>query len=367
MKKISLFIILVLSFLLVSCNNQNTKQISQKNTNIEKQAEKLQITTSIIPLASITNYIGWDYVEAKSLVPAWVSPHGFDLKPSQMIQIQESYLILSLGYDHIDWFLDKALEDKNVLITTKWIEMIEWSDDHHHHEDEHHEDEHHDEENHEDKNHDEENHLEKNYKKHSETHDDDHHWEEHNENDYKDEHQDDHYENWHELDPHVWTSAENALLIAKNIESKLSEIQPQNSNYFSNNYESLEKELLWIKQSFLDRISWKTQSEFIVFHDAYSYLFSELNIDSSKKLVFRTNVLSDPNSLEMKEIIDEITKHWVKNFYKEPQFKDSNLDKLALDYSLEVDILNPFWSDDSKNWYINNYSNNLKALEKIYE
>jgi ABC-type Zn uptake system ZnuABC Zn-binding protein ZnuA len=69
----------------------------------------------------------------------------------------------------------------------------------------------------------------------------------------------------------------------------------------------------------------------------------------------------------MKEIIDEITIHWVKNIYKEPQFSASNLDKLSTEYKLEVNVLNPLWSDSSSSWYIENYKNNLKVLEKIYE
>ena len=331
MKK--LFILFTLLFTLISCNtekeisnNTQTNNVTEITENSDRKEEKLKIITSIIPLASIANYIGGEYVEVKSLLPAWVSPHGFDLKPNQMIDIEKSDLILSLWYDHIDGFLDKAIQWKNALITTNGIEIMEWSDDHDHdHKDEHSEEDH---DEHEDENHDEDE---------------------------------------HEFDPHVWTSAENALMIAKSIENKLSELQPKNTYKFAENYTNLENELLSMKQNFLNSVAWKTQAEFIVFHDAYSYLFAELSIDNSKKLVFRTNVLSDPNSAEMKEIIDEITIHWVNNIYKEPQFSDSNLDKLASEYNLDVDVLNPLWSDDSKNWYIDNYRNNLKALQKIYE
>lgn len=338
MKK--LFILFVLIFVLASCNAEKETNNNIQTTNVEKiteitdkKEEKLKIVTSIIPLASITNYVGGEYVEAISLVPVWVSPHGFDLKPNQMVNIEESDLIVSLWYDHIDGFLDKAIEWKNVLLVANGIEMVEWSNEHHHnHEDEHGDEDHHDDE-------------------HSEEH----------EEEWHEEHED------HEMDPHVWTSSENALIIARSIENKLSELQPQNSEIFSQNYTNFEKELLSVKQSFIDKVKWKKQSEFIVFHDAYSYLFAELGIDDSKKLVFRTNVLSDPNSAEMKEIIDEITIHWVKNIYKEPQFSASNLDKLSTEYKLEVNVLNPLWSDSSSSWYIENYKNNLKVLEKIYE
>jgi ABC-type Zn uptake system ZnuABC Zn-binding protein ZnuA len=69
----------------------------------------------------------------------------------------------------------------------------------------------------------------------------------------------------------------------------------------------------------------------------------------------------------MKELIDEITENWVKVIFKEPQFNDSNLQKLASEYNLIIDSLNPLGSDSSKDGYIQNYKDNLVKLEKIYE
>lgn len=326
MKKIFIFIAMI--FALVSCNNEKTLVSLEENDS--KTSDKLEITTSIIPLASIANYIGWDYVEATSLVPVWVSAHGFDLKASQMVDIEKSDLIVYLGLEHIDWFLDKAIADKNVLIASYGIELIEWSEDHEHEgEDE----------------------MDN----------------EHDEHEDEEDHEEEHEHDEHESDPHVWTSAFNALVIAKNIENKLIELNPENKDIFETNYKNFETELSSVKQSFFDSILDKTQDEFVVFHDAYNYLFNELNIDSSKKLVFRTSVLSDPSSAEMKELIDEITENWVKVIFKEPQFNDSNLQKLASEYNLIIDSLNPLGSDSSKDGYIQNYKDNLVKLEKIYE
>ncbi|MDA7494852.1 metal ABC transporter substrate-binding protein, partial [Candidatus Gracilibacteria bacterium] len=271
MKKIALLIVMVL--FLTSCNNAQ----ENKGVHTDDNSPKIEVVTSIIPLASIANYIGGDYVDTISLIPAGVSPHGFDLKPNQMIELEKSDLIISLGFDHIDGFLDKVIEGKNVLIASDNITLMEGSDshDHEYHEDEHHEDE-----------------------------------------------DEDHEDEGHEDDTHVWTSSVNALIIAINITEKLTELSPENKTYFEGNYLKFENELTEIKQGFLDRTTTKTQKEFIVFHDAYNYFFDELSIDSQKKLVFQTNVLSDPNSAEMKELIDEIDIHGVNIAFKEPQFND---------------------------------------------
>jgi len=295
--------------------------VETNSWNVVKYNDIIKVETSIVPIASLTNYIGWDFVEVNSIVPAWVSPHGYDLKPEQMVDIAESDLVIYLDLEHIDGFLNKAINDKNTLIVSEWIELVEWTE--HSHEDEKWHEEEADEENHEDE--------------------------------------------AHSVDPHIWTSSENAIIIAEKIKDKLSEISPKNREYFENNLNSLKIELESAKNDFLNTIKDKNQSEFIIFHDAYNYLFLDLNIDSSKKLIFQKAVLSDPNSSEMKELIDEIKLHWVKVAYKEPQLNDSNLQKLSNDYNLEVLVLDPLGSDSSKNGYIENFKNNLKSLEKIYE
>lgn len=315
MKKIT--ILFIAFFMLFSCTKQDNQIINKEEVN-----SKIKIQTSIIPLASLTNYIGGDFVEINSLVPAWVSPHGYDLKPAQMIDIEKSDLIIYLNLDHIDAFLNKAISNKDKLVVSEWIELIKWVE--HSHEEKWHEDEYHDEE-------------------------------------------ENHTEETHSVDPHIWNGAKNAIIIAEKITTKLSELSPDNKSYFENNLASLKDELEKVKNDFLIKTNGKNQSEFIIFHDAYNYLFDDLWIDSSKRVIFQKSVLDNPNSNEMKELIDEIKLHWVKVAYKEPQLSDSNLQKLSNEYNLEILVLNPIGSDISKNGYIENYKNNLSALEKIYE
>lgn len=292
--------------------------VETNSWNVVKYNDIIKVETSIIPLASIANYIWWDFVQANSLIPAWVSEHNYDLKPEQIIEIEKSNLIIHLWLEHIDWFLDKVINNKENLIVSEWIELIKWSE--HIHEDED----------------AEEDHIDEN-------------------------------ENHNESDPHIWLSTKNAIIIAEKITKKLSEISPENKAYFENNLNIFQKEIETIKNDFNLKNKNKKIKEFIVFHDAYNYLFDDLWIDSNKKIVFQKNVLSDPNSNEMKELIDEIKLHWVNISFKEPQLNDSNLQKLSIEYNLKVEILDPVWNNTSKNWYIENLKANLASLEKIYE
>lgn len=314
------FILLIVVFSLLSCSNiENNQELVVKN---EVNNNKIQITTSIIPLASISNYIWWEFVNAKALVPSGVSPRMFDLKPSQIVNIKNSDLIVFLWIKHVDWFLNKAIEWKNnVLAVSEGIEFLRSTSDKHHHEHKNHHD-----------------YIkEKNHKE------------------------------IYSIDPHIWSSATNAYFIANSILNQLVKISPENQDYFEKNLKSFKNELSLAKKSFKDQIKWKKQTNFIVFHDAYNYLFEELNINQNNKHIFRKNMLSDPNSSEMKKLINKIWKLDIRVAFKEPQLDASSLKKLSLDHNLEIFMLNPLGTDESAKWFIYNYKNNLESLLKIYE
>lgn len=314
----NIFLILLTTLTLFSCNKENNREEMTTSKN-----EKLLIETSIIPLASITNYIGWQEVEANSIVPAWVSVHGFEMKPENMIKIQKSDLVIYLNLDHIDSFLNKAINDKKNIVVWSDINLIT-----------------------------------QNKKDHS------------NEEEIQEEHEENeenHEEDKNQIDPHVWNSWENAIKIATKIAWELSILRPEQKTYFENNLLSFKNELNLEKDNFIKETKEKNMKDFIIFHDAYNYLFTELNLDISKKHVFQKNVLSDPNSIEMKDLLDDIKTKNIKFAFKEPQFQNTNLDKLTKENNINMYILNPLWTDISKNWYISNYKTNLENLKNIYE
>jgi len=76
-------------------------------------------------------------------------------------------------------------------------------------------------------------------------------------------------------------------------------------------------------------------------HDAYNYLFFDAGINMEKKVVFRKNVMSEPGSAEMKELIDEVTLHGIKQFFVEPQFESKPLQILAEENNGQILELDP--------------------------
>lgn len=230
MKKI--FFLIFVIFIFTSCGIKNENNNPVKDMEVQKA--EIEVSASIVPIASLVNTIGGKYVDAQAIVPAGVSPHGFDLSARQMSELSDDQVVFMLGLEHIDGFLMEATDTEIQLHLGDGIELLESTPhDHDEHEEDEHE-EHHDEED----NHDE----------------------------------DEHGEDDHTSDPHVWLGKDNIILIAEKIRDRLSEIMPEQSKYFAENTETFKTELEAIYANFGKNISGKSLKEFIVFHDAYNYL-----------------------------------------------------------------------------------------------
>ena len=326
MKKL-LFSIFVLSIaFLASCS---------KDTNIEttsvNEEKSIKIVASVPPIASIANYIGWKYVSVSSLIEPGFSPHTFDLKPSQIIAMEKADFIIATGLG-IDSFIEKnTQEDKHILLKES-VQLIEWEEhDHDHGEHEAHTDEHHDE------HHDE----------HSNT--------VHNENEEV------------FFDPHLWLSLENGEKIAGKVTQILSEKNPENKIYFEKNLEDFKKKSEEIKNNFSKKTENKQLNNFVIFHEAYGYLFQEMNIDETKVIVLQETAGRETSVSEMKHIVDEITEHKVKVLYKEPQLDTKLIDTLVEKHSLQLSELDPLGKSIEKNGYFNTIESNLNNLLISYE
>jgi zinc transport system substrate-binding protein len=299
------------------------------------------------------------------------SPHTFDLKPSDMININKSDLLISTGFE-IDNFIVKNNTAKDHIELKDSLTLIEGHDHSHHdhghgkHEDEHN-NEHHDD--HEAEHHEEGSH-ENHHDEHHDEHEDEHHdhEDEHNEESHEEHHDDHDNENNIFYDPHVWLSLDNAKVIAQISKDKFIALDSQNTQYYEDNYKSFVARVDEMKTNHLERVKDKKINHFVIFHDAYGYLFKEFEIDPDYAIALEETAGREPSAAEMKNILDTIALNNVKVLYREPQFDTKLVDTLANNqYNLEVKILDPLGNSVEKNGYLDNIQQNLNNLLAIYE
>ncbi len=325
MKKV--FICLILSIFLLSCSNNIVSNEQDINW-----ITKINIVATITPLASIAKFIWWDNVEVNSIIKPGFSPHTFDLKPSHIKQISQADIILSTWLE-IDSFIlnnESNNNNNNIVELKSHVTLLEW---HEHNHDEHGEEEHHDE---------------------------------HAEEEHHDEHGEEESSVYY--DPHFWLSLENWNKIAKEIKNNLIKIDSVNTKTYESNYLSFIDESNKIKNHFYQKIEWKKTQHFIIFHEAYNYLFNEFWIDEEYVVVLEETAWREPSVSDMKNILDTIVINNITTIYKEPQFESKLIEMLQeQQYNLEVDILDPLWQWVDKYSYLYNIEQNLNNLMKIYE
>lgn len=345
------FIILLLS----SCGKiPTTNEVTQTQTaeaeivteTTQEPQEKVLVATSIVPISSLVHSIGGNFVEVENIVPAGVSPHGFDLSAKQMAEITKSEKVFMIGLEHIDGFLEKAVAQGKQIHLADGMELIEVKGHEHHDE---HGEESHDEDEHEDEHHDE-----------HDSHEDEHHDDDTHEEEHHDEHN-------HSSDPHVWLGKDNIIEIAQDIRDELTKILPEQEQYFSENTQKFIAEIETLYSDFAAETKGKKPKEFIVFHDAYNYLMQSIGMDMNLKVPFSENVLHETGTAHLAELVQEIQLHGITHAFSEPQFSLGNLQKLANEYNLTIGTLDPLGQNSLAGWYLENLKSNLDNLSKIYE
>lgn len=335
---------------------QDDIYVKQESGNTVKYNDIIKVAASIIPISGVVNTIGWDYVEVENIIPAGVSPHGFDLSAQQMASVIESQKVFMIGLEHIDGFMDKVVREEQKVYLADGMELIELGEDQHQDEDhkEHKDEGHHDEYEHE----------------HNEEHGHDDHHDEHSDEEH-DEHDDHGHEGHnhhdHSSDAHVWMGKDNIIEIAQKVRDELTAIMPEQAEYFAANTEAFIAELETAFADFETQTAGKTPGEFIVFHDAYNYLLQSVGIDMDLKMSFSENVLHESGTAHLAELTEAVQEHGIKYIFSEPQFNTGNIEKFANDNNLIIWVLDPQGTNPEAGWYIENVKNNLAALAKIYE
>ena len=265
-------------FLATACNQPQTVSVP---ADIDDTA-RLQIVATIFPQYDFIRQIAGDRVELTMLLSPGAESHGFEPTPRDIISINNADLLVYVG-GHGDVWVERILASLETDIRTialmdlvdpleeEIVEGMEHGHHHHHghshdhshshshshghnHEHHHDHDEHDDHDDHE-HHHEHDEHDDHDHHEHAASCDDDcdddhehdehdnheNHESHHHEHDDHDDHDDHEHHHGHEhdhehhYDEHVWTSPRNAILIVEALTDVLSELDPDNAEFFRAN------------------------------------------------------------------------------------------------------------------------------------
>jgi len=183
--------------------------------------------------------------------------------------------------------------------------------------------------------------------------------------DVHDEHakEDDHDEHDHGgQDPHIWLNPVYAHLQAKNIANALSNSDPANKNYYQTNAEIYIKELDSLDSKIRVELS-ECRTDFITFHDAFSYFAEEYGL-TQHTIVASTDPHGDVTPKTLEKIISTAKKLNIKVIFAEENTSTKTSQVIADEIGGKVLVLSPLEIvSDDKN-YVYKMTENLENLKE---
>lgn len=357
MKKKILAIFLALGLFVTGCaknndkanvNSNNSNETSQ-SVNSNEDSDKETIYASFYPIYNLTKQIAGDKFNVKSFTNLNTEVHDFEPSAKDMADLSKAKVLFLSGADLESW-KDKVEEASKIEMvdTSKGIDLIKTEDeeDHDHEDSDHHD--HESSEEHEDM-------------EHHDHEDADHH-----DHDHEDEEEGHHHHHHGLYDPHVWLSPKNGIIQAKNIAEKLSEIDPENKDYYMENFEKIKKELEEIDKNYGEKLKNKENKKFLVDHEAFSYLARDYGLEQ----IPLTSITStnEADAKTMKNAIDFVKKEKISAIFYEKGGSDKNVKTLANELSLDAKAINTIEyasDDDLKNekTYQEMIKENLELME----
>jgi len=264
-----------------------------------KNSTTLKIAVSILPQKYFVEKIGGSLVDVTALVPPGASPHSYEPKPSQMVELSRCILYFTIGIDFESAWHDRltsASKQLKIIPTDTGIEKIVSNDKHH---------------------------------DHSELPD-----QEHERGDHE------------RFDPHIWLSPElvkhqagiicDALVAADSLHKETYRLNHAN---FINEIQTLQEEIRRIRNGCPD------DHGFMIFHPAWAYFAQEFDLTEYPVEIDG----KEPSPKELVNLVIFAKEKNIKTIFIQPQFSPQTALQIAKEIgasTVEVNDLAEEWAEN---------------------
>ena len=258
----------------------------------------INAVVSILPEKTFVEAIGGEKVNVSLMVKPGNSPHTYEPKPSQMLDISKADLYFAIDVEFEKVWLPrfKSLNAKmQVIDLADNIEKIKMQQAHHDDSAEH---------------------------AHHEGHD----------------HEGD--------DPHIWTAPKNVKIIAENIYEALVKADAQNKAYYRSNLQTFLASVEETDSKIKEILSaLKGSRKFMVFHPSWGYFAKAYNLEQIAVEVEG----KEPKPKALIRLLKEAKEEKVSAIFTQPEFSDSVSKIIANELHIpvvKVSPLAPNWSEN---------------------
>ena len=257
--------------------------------NTAQKSEKAIITVTIEPLRYFTEAIAGENYQVVSMVPKGSSPESYDPTPQQLVNLSKSQAYFRIGHIGFEQAWMKKLEancpDMKIYDTSKGIDLIR----------------------------------------------DKGHW---------------HGNHFHEggVEPHIWNSTQNALIIADNIYQALCELDSTHQADYKNRLDRL-KQSIQQTDAETRKLLENADSTFLIYHPALSYFardygLKQISIEEGGK---------EPSPAQLKKLIETCRNENVHTIFVQQEFDQRNAQLIAHELGIDIVSINPLsydWTEE---------------------
>jgi len=248
---------------------------------------------TIPPQADFVRQVGGEKVNVTIMVPSGASPHVYTPTPRQMTDVAKADMYAKVGSGisfELAWMDKIAAQNKDMLVVdcSEGIALQENVGDH--------------------------------------------------------DHQDEGGEHG-ELDPHIWVSPLNAIIMVRNICDGLVQIDPDNRAYYEGNMNTYIKELEDLDRDIRDSLPGEGDRLFMVYHPSLGYFAREydltmLSIEEEGK---------EPTAAALIDLIQQAKENNIKAIFTSPQFNQQSAEAIARQIGARVVLFDPLAEEYIKN------------------
>lgn len=299
-----------------------------EDTSSEK---KLNVMASFYPMYDFATKVGGDKVEVTNMVPAGTEPHDWEPAATDVKNLEEADVFIYNGAGMEHWTEDvlDALDNKDLKVVeaSRGLTLLEGKEE--------------DEEETEDSSSD---------------------------SDASDESTSDEDSSDSEItyDPHVWLNPLNAKAEMENIKNAFVEADPDNKDYYEQNYETYAEKFDQLDKEYKDGLSNTKSKDLITSHEAFGYLCQAYGLNQVG--IEGLSPDSEPDASRMNEIIKFAKENNVKTIFFEELVSPKVSETIADEIGAKTAVLNPLegLTDDEISDgedYFSVMESNLKTIE----
>jgi len=254
----------------------------------ETSSTGITVAVTLLPQADIVENVAGDRANVIVMVPPGADPHTYEVTPAQMVELSKAKIYAKVGTPvefELTW-MERFIStnpDMLVIDCSTGIDLLETDE---------------------------------------ETEDTGDH-----------EHE--------QFDPHIWLSARNVTVMARNVCDGLVQVDPENRDYYEQNYEEYAARLSEVDKRISAELAGLQNRSFIIYHPTLGYFARDYNLQQ----IAVEQGGKEPDAEYIVRLVEEAKAKDIKVVFISPEYSTRSAEVIAGEIGGRVRIIDPLAKD----------------------